>query len=242
MEVANEVKCWVWMDIQLNLAQTDWWTSIIWYDWLFMLKQAHLNKRKKAKTLACPMCRWAPLVARKWKFAMKIVKNLIKKCQYWNDYQSILSDVDKHQRVCEKNPDKSNTLNIDDNFDEKKFLMNYSGGNISDLPPINEKTHSNGLEATEEIDKLRLDHQSSSNKDNKNKSYRKNKINLAEIAPDDDEFEMEERKEGISRQRPAFNSSEEEGSDQEEQPKKPNKKASENWMILPHLHKHDLYK
>ena len=49
---------------------------------------------------------------------------------------------------------------------------------------------------------------------------------------------MEERKDEISRQRPVFNDSEED----ESHPQKPNKKTEENWMILPHLHKHDLYK
>lgn len=170
---------------------------------------------------------------------MKLVKNLIKKCQFCNDYQSILSDVDKHQRVCEKNPDKNNTLNIDDNFDENKFLMNYSGGNASELPPIKEKPNSNNLNAEEKLERLNLSHQSSSNQ---NKSSRKNKINLAELAPDDDSFEMEERKEEISRQRPVFNDSDEEDNDQAQQPIKPTKKAPENCMILPHLHKHDLYK
>ena len=242
MEVANEVKCWVWMEIQLNLAQTDCWTSIIWYDCLFLLKQSHLNKKKKAKSLACPMCRWVPLVARKWKFAMKIVKNLIKKWQYCNDYQSILSDVDKHQRVWEKNPDKNNTLNIDDNFDENKFLMNYGGENNNELPPINEKSHSNKFDEIERLEKLSLDHQSLSNKDNKNKSSSKTKVNLAKLAPDDDDFEMEERKEEISRQRPVFNNSEEEESDEIDYPVKSTKKGIDNCMILPHLHKHDLYK
>jgi len=71
MEITDEVKCCVCFEIQLKLAQTDCCTSIICYDCLFLLKQQN-QKKKKKKKLKCPMCRESPLVARKWKFAMKI--------------------------------------------------------------------------------------------------------------------------------------------------------------------------
>jgi hypothetical protein len=54
------------------------------------------------------------------------------------DYQSILSDVDKHQRTCASNPNKEMTLNIDDNFDENKFLNNFTDNNLPQIVGNNE--------------------------------------------------------------------------------------------------------
>jgi hypothetical protein len=39
-----------------------------------------------------------------------------------------MSDVDKHQRQCASNPNIAYTLNIDDHFDEYKFLNTVAGG------------------------------------------------------------------------------------------------------------------
>lgn len=81
---------------------------------------------------------------------MKLVKNCIKKCQFCGDYQSILSDVDKHQRVCPSNPNRGNALQFDDDFDEQKFLLQCAVAQPHDLvldksrsaAPVEERKHS----------------------------------------------------------------------------------------------------
>ena len=106
------------------------------------------------------------------------------------------------------NPDRNNTLHIDDNFDENKFLMNYNGNNESEVPKTADKLQTSNID--ESLDRIKLDKHSSMSHTNKNKSFNKHKVNLSHFANDDDEFEMEDRKEEISRQRPAFNDFEEE--------------------------------
>lgn len=178
------------------------------------------------------MCRSAPLVARKCKFAMKLVKNCIKQWQYCMDYQSILSDVDKHQRTCSSNPHKDMTLNIDDNFDENKFLNNFSTNN-------NENDKSQIIEADEELkganSLIRLNNNHSvaekSLRDKKLENVDFNKLSL------DEEFEIEERKQNINVPSKSIK-------EESDYPKKLKVKSNDidNLMILPHLHKHDLCK
>lgn len=239
MEVADEVKCCVWFDIQLNLAQTDCCTSIICYDWLFMLKQQVHKKNKKRENIHCPMCRASPLVARKCKFAMKIVKNCIKKCQYWDNYQSILSDVDKHQRTCESNPDRHNTLSFDNNFDEDQFLKRFGDENKVDVAESQALADAEEFkQIPKEVDKHKF------SKSTKDVTKKIGKLNLNQY--DEDHIEDEpNRATSQDNDDDSEESSEDEDEEEERQePVKPRKlpPISDTVMILPHLHKHDLYK
>lgn len=149
------------------------------------------------------------------------------------DYQSILSDVDKHQRNCSSNPHKDMTLNIDDNFDENKFLNNFSTNN-------NENDKSQIMEADEEYKDsstaIRLSKTNSSHvtiaKTKNSGKFDLDKLNL------DDEFEVNERKQNAHVSKKSLKDNE------TDYPKHSKVKNNDidNLMILPHLHKHDLYK
>jgi len=134
------------------------------------------------------MWRTSPLVARKWKFAMKIVKNWIKRCQYCDDYQSILSDVDKHQRTCASNPNKDQTLNIDEYFDEQKFLQKFGG---NETPVLDQANSMSVVEESKEKRASIVKEQSSDS--SKTVTKRINKLDLNKYTRDD-EFDAEERK------------------------------------------------
>jgi hypothetical protein len=177
------------------------------------------------------MCRSKPLVARKWKFAMKLVKNCIKQCQFWGDYQSILSDVDKHQRMWASNPNRDNTLQFDDNFDEQNFLLHCAVAQNQSISldksksaaPVEERKHSS---------KKLL---SSSRADSSNTV---NVVNLSENMrdlDDEDPYHPKSTQKGYDEWKsisttPGWAT------------KTKDSASIDNWMILPHLHKHDLFK
>jgi hypothetical protein len=153
---------------------------------------------------------------------MKLVKNCIKQCKFCMDYQSILSDVDKHQRTCASNPNKEMTLNIDDNFDENKFLNNFSNNNLSQIVGNNE----------DDIQSVRASYNKSAAVKGL-KSKQLETIDLNKLALD--RGELEEQKQTISRSKTSTKNN-------DAPPKIKAKDTDTDMMVLPHLHKHDLYK
>ena len=138
------------------------------------------------------------------------------------DYQSILSDVDKHQRTCASNPNKEMTLNIDDNFDENTFLNNFSDNNLSQIVGNNE----------DDIQSVRASYKKTAAVKGL-KSKQLETIDLNKLVLDS---QFEEQKQTISRSQTSTKNN-------DAQPKKPKAKNSDtDMMVLPHLHKHDLFK
>lgn len=135
--------------------------------------------------------------------------------------------------MCDSNPDKNNTLHIDDNFDEAKFLLNYGDSDESKLAIERARSGMNSRQVEKRLQDLNLTNQKSNGQESKTKR----RLNLDRMMQHDEEFEMEERKDEISRQRPVFNNYE---SDDDNCKKKV--KENEDCMILPHFHKHDLFK
>lgn len=148
---------------------------------------------------------------------MKLVKNIIKNCQFCENYQSILSDVDKHQRSCQSNPDRLNTLQIDHQFDEDQFLERF--GNKDNALEDSKDAKTSTKQVTSKVSKLdlnRYDTESEEENDQHTQNRRQEKENSS------DSFEEAPQ----------------------EQPKvtKPKPITNEDLMILPHLHKHDMVK
>jgi hypothetical protein len=126
------------------------------------------------------------------------------------DYQSILSDVDKHQRTCASNPSKEMTLNIDDNFDENTFLNNFSDNNISQIEVNNE----------DDIQSVRENYKKTAAvKGLKSKQLETIDLNKLVLGS-----KSEEQKQTISKSQTST------------------KNSGTDMMVLPHLHKHDLFK
>lgn len=185
------------------------------------------------------MCR-EKLVARKCKFAMKIVKNCIKNCMYCGDYQSIMSDVDKHQRSCASNPDRDNTLAMDDNFNEAHFFREY--GNATAAPESSKELPSISLEARNP-DTMLPPIRGAPVPKLPEETKKVEKLDLGKMVSGDDEFEMEERKsQGEEPQESAFDNSDDSGEHEVPLKPLPSQKEIEELMILPHLHKHDLHR
>ena len=163
---------------------------------------------------------------------MKLVKNCIKKCQYCDDYQSILSDVDKHQRTCPSNPHKDDTLVIDDKFDENKFLKRFAGDkDLKDDDVRESQDLEESKDMTTTMSKVKS-HQTS-----KNVSAKLSRLDLNKYE-DDDQFDTEPNN-------LQNNDNEESDSSSDPEParvQKPKLPTRDDLMILPHLHKHDLVK
>ena len=160
-----------------------------------MIDYSYWNNKLKRKgnkvDVKCPMWRTAPLVARKWKFAMKLVKNCIKTWQFWNEYQSIISDVDQHQRECDSNPNRHQTLTLNDEKDEHKFLSHFNTSDVRESL-VTEKhlqentkivdfnpnpTETEEQSAEEEEEESEEDHKENESEGNEHKEEVKQKIN-----------------------------------------------------------------
>lgn len=172
---------------------------------------------------------------------MKLVKNCIKTCQFCNEYQSILSDVDKHQRDWEKNPNKHQALTLNDADDENKFLSNF-GNDISG---------SNNLEGRDE----HKDDESEESESEESEDLKAPKKELEAPAiqytngdSDEEEEEEEEEKEYHGEHNPAeVRTTKVEVLQKSSQNSLPRGSEAvdlidDSLRILPHFHKHDLHK
>jgi len=146
-----------------------------------------------------------------------------------------MSDVDKHQRQCASNPNIAYTLNIDDHFDEYKFLNTVAGGEDIML----DKSYSvpNPRNVEDSFQQLSVEERKDPPSILNPKRAYSNKIDLnssnTEVA-----FKMDSQKD--TWEYPNTKNSQECGS--KSQMEEDWNSIAENCMILPHLHKHDLFK
>lgn len=154
---------------------------------------------------------------------------------YCDEYQSILSDVDKHQRTCDSNQNKHETLDITENFDENKFLKRFAE---HDDPPI--PVSNKSITKVEEFKNVEDSVSKSKPKVSTQTVVEKVKrLDLNKFDTEND-FEQEEPSNQQNSEFSVGSSSSSEES--EHQPRKPKERVREGLMVLPHLHKHDLIK
>jgi hypothetical protein len=114
------------------------------------------------------------------------------------------------------------TLNIDDNFDENTFLNNFSDNNLSQIVGNNE----------DDIQSVQANY----NKTAAVKGLKSKQLETIDLNKLVLDSKLEEQKQTISRSQASTKNN-------DVQPKKLKAKNSDtDTMVLPHLHKHDLYK
>jgi len=129
--------------------------------------------------------------------------------------------VDKHQRICERNPNKNETLTLNDEHDENQFLSHFNtnevNASVTSLKEEVKKVSSKDV-SKPEVPGLKLE------------SVHHTNLSDEEEESEDEEEDKQENEE-LDAPRIGGNKNESKLLMDEDE-----------CMILPHLHKHDLFK